>query len=93
MADKEWRPSEGWVGQPDYCGDCRRNLEDGICSVCTTAFEAGASAILKAVVKEIEKCPYQQFSVEGLAVDDDTLATHRVYFVGSDLLEQLQESE
>jgi hypothetical protein len=46
--ENEWRP-ENWLGQPDFCGKCPRDARERNCYLCVCSFEAGASAMLKAM--------------------------------------------
>ena len=54
-----WRPAD-WVGQPDYCGTCIWQIDGaGACACCASAHKAGASAMLKAVIKYLGGgCPH-----------------------------------
>jgi hypothetical protein len=44
-------------------------------------------------IEQIKKCPYQQFDAKGLATDNDSLATQKVYFIGSDFWQSLEVKE
>lgn len=49
---KEWRPNN-WAGQPDFCGKCREHPKS--CYICVAGYEAGATAMLSAVVKYLDQ--------------------------------------
>lgn len=52
---KNGRPAD-WIGNPDYCGTCEGSKSHK-CSYCVDGFEAGASAMLAALIKWLDgKC-------------------------------------
>jgi len=70
----KWRPKEGWIGNPNYCGSCIWQIDGaGACACCTSAFEAGADAGIAALMEHLmgkctdhpvtqhdeSGCPYQ----------------------------------
>lgn len=84
---------KGWKDSP--CLYCKT---EGAFFEVTTAieqskqfYEARIAEISKELLAEIEKFPYQQYDEAGDKTEDNTLATYRVYFVGSTSLEQLKQ--